>query len=187
LLARASTEEELSPAEVLHAGLLLLAAGTETSIGALVNTVDCLCANPELQDALRAGDLDGARFVHEVLRWEPPMHFSIRHAAAPVELAGTEIPAGAIVQLCLASANRDPAAFADPDAFDPYRRGARILTFRYRRHGCPGSGLAQSEAGAVLHHLIGATESLTRPAPPAAAPGLMFPRPPSPPLRAEAR
>ncbi|MBI0380673.1 cytochrome P450, partial [Streptomyces albiflaviniger] len=39
-----------------------------------------------------------------------------------VDVAGTTIPKGVPVVLALASANRDPKRFRDPDRFDPTRR-----------------------------------------------------------------
>ncbi|MFT4034273.1 MAG: cytochrome P450 [Patulibacter sp.] len=177
LLATSSDDGMLSEQEAVSAGILLLAAGTETSIGTLSNAVDALCRFPEQQARLRSRELSEQRFVKEVLRWEAPMHFSIRHTVSDVELAGTTIRAGSIVQLCLASANRDEAVFADPDRFDPDRPSARILTFGYGRHACPGTGLAQAEVTAAVRRLVSTTSAIEHAGPSTQAPGLMFRRP----------
>ena len=45
----------------------------------------------------------------------------------------------------LASANRDPAAFPDPDRFDVGRRGAHSFSFGWGAHRCLGAAFAQAE------------------------------------------
>jgi cytochrome P450 len=60
-----------------------------------------------------------------------------------------------VVQLCIGSANRDPGHFPDPDQVR-LDRPAGHLAFGWGAHGCPGAGLARTEArialGALLRH-----------------------------------
>lgn len=178
LLAAASAEDgTMSEQEAISAGLLLLAAGTETSIGAIANAVNILCEFPAVQQRLRAGALAPEPFLREVLRWDPPMHFAIRYAASDLIIAGHDVRSGSLVQLCLASANRDAEVFAQPDDFDPGRAPGRMLTFGLGRHACPGSGIAQVEAIATVRSLLAFTTSVHRHGVPVPAPGLMFRRP----------
>ncbi|MBA6434322.1 cytochrome P450 [Streptomyces sp. GMR22] len=78
-----------------------------------------------------------------------------------VDVAGTTIPKGVPVVLALASANRDPKRFRDPDRFDPTRRDNQHLGFGSGVHICYGAPLARVEAqialGALLPHLTTAT------------------------------
>ncbi|MEO3926580.1 cytochrome P450 [Micromonosporaceae bacterium B7E4] len=81
--------------------------------------------------------------VEEALRWASPASHFMRVARRPVSLHGRSIPAGAAVVAWLGAANRDPAVFADPDAFDIRRRPNRHLAFGSGRHYCIGSHLAR--------------------------------------------
>ena len=54
----------------------------------------------------------------------------------------------------LASANRDPAAFPEPDAFRLDRAHARHMTFSFGPHYCPGGGLIRMELEEVLTALL---------------------------------
>jgi cytochrome P450 len=75
----------------------------------------------------------------------------MRRAAEDVELAGVRIPAGTIVGANTASANRDPAAYADPDRLDIARDGQpSMLTFGGGVHYCLGSHLARLELTEAL-------------------------------------
>lgn len=58
------------------------------------------------------------------------------------------------MQLSIASANRDPAHFPDPDRFDVTRKAPRSLSFGHGPHGCLGALLALQEARISLETLF---------------------------------
>ena len=66
-----------------------------------------------------------------------------------------EIPAHEQVLVCLAAANRDPGAFAEPDRLDVRRPAARHLGFGFGIHHCLGAPLARLEARIALGTLLG--------------------------------
>ncbi len=76
-----------------------------------------------------------------------------RLAAEDLEIGGQTIRKGELVFPILASANRDPAAFADPDRLDLARRG-RPMTFSVGRTTCPGGPLARLELEESLMALL---------------------------------
>ena len=84
------------------------------------------------------------------MRYEPPVQFRLRRALSDIEIAGTTIPEGADVVLLLASGNRDPEAYREPDRFDPDRGDNRHLGFGGSLHYCVGAPLARFEAEAAL-------------------------------------
>ena len=60
-----------------------------------------------------------------------------------------------MIVLYLAGANRDPAAYADPDRFDLHRTGgAEHLAFSAGLHYCLGAALAQLEATVAVQRLV---------------------------------
>jgi cytochrome P450 PksS len=77
-----------------------------------------------------------------------------RYAAEGAEIAGHSIPRGALVYAVLASANRDPAAFDEPDRLDLSRRPNRHLAFGDGIHFCAGAALARMEAQIAVPALI---------------------------------
>ncbi|MCX5107855.1 cytochrome P450 [Streptomyces sp. NBC_00378] len=150
------TREELAATAVL-----LLVAGHETTVNLITNGVLTLLRHPDQLERLRREPdlLPGT--VEELLRYEPPVHLLDRTPLAHVDVAGTTIPKGVPVVLALASANRDPKRFRDPDRFDPARRDNQHLGFGSGIHICYGAPLARVEAqialGALLPHLTTAT------------------------------
>jgi cytochrome P450 len=88
---------------------------------------------------------------------------------------------GDLVTVSLAGANRDPAAFAEPDRFSLQRRGGRQhLAFAIGPHFCIGAQLARLEANAALSSLLGNLPGLRLdPGQPSAPYGLVFRKPPS--------
>jgi cytochrome P450 len=93
-----------------------------------------------------------AAVVAESLRHEPAVPVMRRECLVGHELPGHgHVPAGALVILDIAAANRDPAVFADPHRFDPHRPSLdRVLTFGSGPRSCPGREHALALATATL-------------------------------------
>ncbi|MET9956772.1 cytochrome P450 [Streptomyces sp. NPDC006339] len=136
----------------------LLIAGHLTTTALIGTTVlhllrhrdqwELLCDRPELIPAA----------VEEAARYDSAVQGFRRTTTRPVTLAGTELPAGAVLFLAYGSANRDPARHRDPDTFDITRPPPRPrhLAFGHGPHGCPGSRLARVQ----LHATLGALTRL---------------------------
>src|SRR6185312_10583390 len=118
----AAEGEQITPREMVPMCNLLLVAGFETTVNLISNAVLALLAHPEQWQALCA-DPDGLApaVVEEVLRWDPPVQRTSRIALEPVELEGQLIRQGQQVITLIGAANRDPAAYQDPDTFDTTR------------------------------------------------------------------
>lgn len=159
----AAEGDQLRPDELRPLCLLLLLAGFETTVNLIGNTVIALLDHPEQWEAV-ADDPDLAdAAVEETLRWDPPVQRTLRVAYEDVELAGVRIPAGSMLLLYLAGANRDPAAFDDPERFDINRaRGAEHLAFSAGIHYCLGAPLARMEAGIAVRGLAERLPGLAR-------------------------
>ncbi len=97
-------------------------------------------------------------FVDEVLRLHQPEPMLRRLAKSPVEIGGATIPAGAMVYLCLAAANRDPARYDDPHALrlDRHSQGTKgsHLSFGHGIHYCIGATLARLVVGAAVREML---------------------------------
>ncbi|HEX9260337.1 MAG TPA: cytochrome P450 [Acidimicrobiales bacterium] len=137
----------LDMAEMLSITQQLLVAGNETTTKAITEGVRLLAENPDQWAALRRDPVGRAPvLVEEVLRLATPTQGMFRLVTHDTEIAGTQIPAGATVVVVYAAANRDPAVFPDPDAFDPDRPNHKDhLAFGKGVHFCLGAPLSRLE------------------------------------------
>ena len=67
-------------------------------------------------------------------------------ASRPVALCGLDIAGGDSMILRIASANRDPLQFSDPDHIDFARRGGAQLSLGFGPHSCVGAALIRMTA-----------------------------------------
>jgi cytochrome P450 len=155
LLAAAAADTALSHDQIASNAAVLLFGGIETTEGMIANCALELLNRPD--ELRRAQDdaaaLDGA--IDESLRLEPAAAVIDRYATADVSLGTASIQRGELVRISIAGANRDPAVFSDPDAFDPTRTNLRRhLAFAQGPHVCVGVHLARLEARAALGALL---------------------------------
>lgn len=87
------------------------------------------------------------------MRYDPPVKSTQRIAAQDVELAGKTIRKGERIRWIIASANRDPAVFPDPDRFDIGRQPNSHVAFGSGIHYCLGATLARIEGQEVFRGL----------------------------------
>lgn len=151
--ARDAHGEPLPIDELLGSLALLLTAGNDTTVNLLGNGLAFLFGEPDARAA--AGDPSRIpALVEEMLRMDPPLHLDIRKTTRDVVLGGEEIPAGSLLWLVIAAANRDPRAFDDAGRFDPSRSPNRHLTFLPGYHHCIGAPLARLEGEIIFTRLL---------------------------------
>lgn len=136
-----------------------LAAGMDTTIGSIANTIRLFGENPEEFAKVKADPSLIPAAYNEVLRMEAAMHAQGRGTTRDVEIGGTVIPEGAQVAVLFYAGNRDPRHYEDPDTFRVERNPLDHLTFGYGVHGCAGQGLAKLEAHAVIEAFCRRVES----------------------------
>lgn len=146
--------DRIRPEELRPLCMLLLLAGFETTVNLIGSTVLALLDRPDQWQAVVEDPGLVAAAVEETLRWDAPVQRTVRAATTDLELAGVEVPSGSVLVLYLAGANRDPAAFADPDRYDLFRRDtAEHLGLAAGVHYCLGAPLARLEATAAVQVL----------------------------------
>lgn len=162
-----STEYEgvrLSDDEIRSFCSFLLAAGVETTDRALSSLLRLLWLRPDFWTELRSDRSLLTSVCAEGLRLAPPVHALSRGVVRDAELGGQAMSTGDRVVAIMASANRDPDVFDEPDRFDPRRfidnpdrefgARAQILSFGYGTHLCTGSQLAKLEIIEALGLLL---------------------------------
>ncbi|HEX4090571.1 MAG TPA: cytochrome P450 [Trebonia sp.] len=147
---RALTEDE-----IIGTIQLLILGGLETTASALGLMLVRFSAQPEIPALLRAHPERIPDAIQELLRLDPSFVSVARTAVRDRELGGHQVTAGDKVLIHWASANRDRAEFADPDAFDLDRERNRHLSFGAGPHRCAGSNLARMNLRIALEELLG--------------------------------
>ena len=151
VLIRAEEEgDKLSQEELLSQAIGLLIAGFETTIGLIGNGVRALLRHPDQFEKLRARPELIGKAVQECLRYDGPIVLTARVLHEDAEFGGRMIPKNAMVWAMLASANRDPEQFVDPDRFDIERDASDHVAFGGGAHFCLGHRLAEMEAQAAI-------------------------------------
>lgn len=162
VLAHACNEGDLTDDVAVLILVQLVGAGGESTAGLIANAARILATDPELQDRLRNDPQLIDAFLDEALRLESPFRGHHRYVVADTNLGGVPLPAGSHLLLLWGAANRDPAAFVDPDAVRLDRPNLKgHLAFGKGIHFCVGSALARMEALAALTTLLERTTSFT--------------------------
>jgi len=148
-------EPALDDTELLSTIFLVMNAGYETTASMIGNAIHALVDDPGLRHELRAAPERLPRAVEEFLRHESPLNLAtVRYTLEPVPVGDVVIPAGEIVFVSLAAANRDGGRFAEPDRLDVGRAENSHLSFGHGIHHCVGAPLARLEGEIALRGLL---------------------------------
>lgn len=158
--ARVEGETPLTDEEIMSIMQQFMVAGNETTTSTLAGGLLQLIRNPDQMAIAKAaaGGRDPkviGNLVEESLRYETPTAGMWRIVKQDTELGGTAMPAGAVVQLRYAAANRDPKKFENPDKFDIARTNARAhQAFGKGPHMCVGNMLSRKEMLVAFDELL---------------------------------
>ncbi|MEU7415033.1 cytochrome P450 [Streptomyces sp. NPDC042638] len=144
----------LTQNELVSTAFLLMFAGHKTTAYLIGNAVHHLLSHPAQLRAVRENPELIRAAVEELVRYDGSVESAtFRYATEDVEYSGTRIPKGALVQIALSSANRDPLKFERPDELDVTRPGNAQdahLGFGHGSHYCLGAPLARLETQLAL-------------------------------------
>jgi cytochrome P450 len=144
----------LSEGEMLSTCILLLVAGHETTVNLIAGGALALLRNPDQFDRFRNEPALTRSGVEEMLRYVSPVQLTGRALTEDCAFGDAEFEAGDFVMLLIASANRDPDQFEDPERFDITRTPNNHLGFGFGVHHCLGAPLARMEAQVALTALV---------------------------------
>jgi hypothetical protein len=154
LLAHQAAGGHLSDSEIRVNCMNLLLGGNVTTADLIATGVDLLLRHPAQLARLRAQPNLIGPAIEEVLRFEPPTSGTQRIASRDLEIGGCPVGAGQVAAVMIGAANRDPAAFPEPDRFDIGRRDGPHIAFGGGPHLCIGAPLARLEARIAIWRLI---------------------------------
>ncbi|MFI6684070.1 cytochrome P450 [Streptomyces sp. NPDC050485] len=133
----------------------MLMAGYKTNMQHTGNAFLALLTHPGQLRLLRDEPAGIGTAVEELLRYVPLMNaINILVATEDFTLHGQHIRAGDAVVPVPASANRDPAAFADPDRLDLTRSPNAHVAFGHGPHACTGGHLTRLQLATAIEVLL---------------------------------
>lgn len=146
----------LRDSEIAGFATLLGGAGAETVTKLIASAAVVFAQHPEQWQKLLADRGKVPAAIEELLRYDAPVQYNVRRTERAVDVGGVTIPEASPVFLLGASANRDLAAWTDPDVFDidRDRTEAQNLGFGYGIHSCLGAALARLESQIALEKML---------------------------------
>ena len=151
LLAReASRGEFINETEAADMLGVIMIAGNETTANLIGNGLWALMRHPDQMERLREEPEHARDAINEILRYDSPVQTDFRIAKSEAVVGGKTVRSGEGVILLTGSANRDEAAFSEPNRLDIARKGPKHAAFGHGVHQCIGAELARMETSAVI-------------------------------------
>jgi cytochrome P450 len=151
LIRAAADDDRLSPVELRNLVLDVIAGGVDTTHAQLAHGLRLFAEHPDQWDLLARTPTLAPQAVEEILRHEPVTPFGARILTADVVYRDVTFPAGTLILIGAAVANRENDSGDFDIAADRARE--RILTFGAGTHFCVGANLARAELEEALLHL----------------------------------
>ena len=138
--------DKLNIKEMYGTCLLLLIAGHETTTRLIGNGIFTLFRHQEQFDHLINNYNLIPNAIEEMLRYEPPVHATVRFAENDMTYDEKSYKRGTAFAVSIAGANRDPEANKNPNEFNILREDINHISFGYGPHMCIGASLARIES-----------------------------------------
>jgi|HigsolmetaAR206D_1030411.scaffolds.fasta_scaffold02454_1 unspecific monooxygenase len=146
--------DRLTDLELVTTCATLLAAGYGTTVNLVAGGMLALLRNPDQLAWLRAHPDRVPDAVEELIRYDSPIQVTSRVALRETRLGDLTLVPGEPMFVLIGAANRDPAAYPDPDRLDLSRPSTRNLGFGHGIHFCIGAPMARITARAAFAALI---------------------------------
>ena len=146
LIQAEESGDKLNIKEMYGTCLLLLIAGHETTTRLIGNGMFTLFNHQDQMSLLQNNYELIPNAIEEMLRYEPPVHATVRFAENEMIYDGKTYKRGTPFAVSIAGANRDPEANKSPNEFDITREDIKHISFGYGPHMCIGASLARIES-----------------------------------------
>jgi len=146
LIQAEESGDKLNIKEMYGTCLLLLIAGHETTTRLIGNGMFTLFNHLDQLSHLQNNFELIPNAIEEMLRYEPPVHATVRFAENEMIYNEKTYKRGTPFAVSIAGANRDPEANKNPNEFDITREEIKHISFGYGPHMCIGASLARIES-----------------------------------------
>ena len=146
LIQAEESGDKLNIKEMYGTCLLLLIAGHETTTRLIGNGMFTLFNHLDQMNHLQNNFELIPNAIEEMLRYEPPVHATVRFAENEMIYNEKTYKRGTPFAVSIAGANRDPEANENPNEFDITREDIKHISFGYGPHMCIGASLARIES-----------------------------------------
>ena len=160
LIQAEESGDKLNVKEMYGTCLLLLIAGHETTTRLIGNGMFTLFNHQDQMSLLQNNHELIPNAIEEMLRYEPPVHATVRFAENEMIYDGKTYKRGTPFAVSIAGANRDPEANKNPNEFDITRDDIKHISFGYGPHMCIGASLARIESRIAFECLFERFKSL---------------------------
>ena len=152
LIAAEEAGDKLTTDELVMMVNAVIVGGTDTTRNQLGCAVALFAQHPDQWALLAEKPELAPRAVEEAMRYFGAVRGTARFASCDIEYRDVLFPTGTFMAVALADANRDPAVFSEPDAFDITSEapGQPQMTFGSGIHYCLGAALARAELQEAL-------------------------------------
>jgi cytochrome P450 len=150
LVAAEIDGKKLGRDEIIANLRMMFIGGQETTVNTIGNGLLALYRHPDQLASLRADPSLLAGAVVEMVRYDSSVQITPRQSREPIVVGGADIAAGETILCIVASANRDPEAYREPDRFDISRKNNFPSSFGGGPHYCTGAQLGKVEAEVAI-------------------------------------
>ena len=157
---------EITEAEAANLIRSFLAAGVETTMNGISNTIRLLMRHPDQWRLVKEDPAKVRNAFEEALRFDSAIQIIARNTMHDMEFEGARMNRYDKVIAFTGSANRDPALWENPNVYDITRKTVGHLALGSGIHGCVGQMMARMEAESLLSALVRAVDAIVPAGPP---------------------
>ncbi|MGV9271073.1 cytochrome P450/oxidoreductase [Kitasatospora sp. NPDC003701] len=146
--------------EIAATTKLLIIGGMQEPRDLFGHALIAYLTEPGVREEVDRDKASIVRLIEEALRLGAPVGTVTRRVTRPTRVAGRLLAEGSLVLAVLASANRDPRRWDEPDEFRLWREHNQHLSFSAGVHACVGAVLARTQVRIALEELLTAYPAL---------------------------
>ena len=146
-------ESGMQPARAAELMRDYIAPSLDTTISAIGYGIKLFAEQPEQWRKLRADRDLMKNAIEEIVRLNTPIRAFTRYVAKDTEIEGVLLKKDSRVLVVFGAANRDPARFPEPHAFNIERKTTGHVGFGQGVHACLGMNLARLEMSCLFNAL----------------------------------
>lgn len=150
----AEGQNGITPQIALGNILNLFTGALDTTVRWLGNCLVVLDRHPEIEAEVRHDRALLPQALEEVMRYESVVQITLRIVKEDCLFHNQPLKAGDFIYALIGAANRDPAVFEAPGAFDIHRKPKLQLGFGFGMHQCLGMNIARKEVQTFIGRMF---------------------------------